>query len=488
MPIDFPNSPANGATFSTGDKTWQFDGVSWVLVASNASIGNSAITEAKIADGAVTADKIGALAVTTGKIDSNAVTAGKIASNAVTEAKIDASAVTTAKIADANITAAKLAATAAIQPTIVDAKGDLIVGTANDTVARQAVGANGTVLMADSAQTNGIAWSAAQTSYRNRIINGAFDVWQRGTSYTIVSGTYGAADRWIYWHNGSTAGTQTVSRQAFTAGAAPVAGYESAFFQRITTTTIGSGQGVIDTWQRIEGVRTLAGQTVTVSFWAKTSGTFSVTSFLVQNFGSGGSAETTTTFIPTTSTTTGWVRYTGTATLPSLSGKTIGANNFVLLIVRWNSPTNGATFDLWGAQVEAGSVATPFEVEDYSTTLAKCQRYYYKSYSDGTNPGSPVTATYGGLVPTSIVDSGVSTYSPGYFSYPVAMRTSPTLTYYDAAGNLSKFSTLTGGGLARTDNVGAVYSLYTSTSSGFYIALPGAGTWANIMIVAAAEL
>jgi hypothetical protein len=43
----------------------------------------------------------------------------------------------------------------------VDAKGDLLVGTANDTVARLAVGANGLALLADSAQTTGLRWGTA---------------------------------------------------------------------------------------------------------------------------------------------------------------------------------------------------------------------------------------------------------------------------------------------------------------------------------------
>lgn len=49
--------------------------------------------------------------------------------------------------------------TAAIQETIVDAKGDLIVGTGADAVARLAVGANNTVLTADSAEATGLKWA-----------------------------------------------------------------------------------------------------------------------------------------------------------------------------------------------------------------------------------------------------------------------------------------------------------------------------------------
>jgi hypothetical protein len=49
--------------------------------------------------------------------------------------------------------------TVGIPPSIVDAKGDLIVGTAADTVARRAVGSNGQVLTADSSETTGVKWA-----------------------------------------------------------------------------------------------------------------------------------------------------------------------------------------------------------------------------------------------------------------------------------------------------------------------------------------
>lgn len=52
-------------------------------------------------------------------------------------------------------------ANAAIAKSLVNAKGDLIVATANDTPASQAVGADGTLLVADSSQSSGIAWAKA---------------------------------------------------------------------------------------------------------------------------------------------------------------------------------------------------------------------------------------------------------------------------------------------------------------------------------------
>jgi pectate lyase len=61
--------------------------------------------------------------------------------------------------------------TAAIQSTIVDAKGDLIAGTGSDAVARLAVGANDTVLTADSSEATGLKWAAAASWKFNFIIN-----------------------------------------------------------------------------------------------------------------------------------------------------------------------------------------------------------------------------------------------------------------------------------------------------------------------------
>jgi pectate lyase len=61
--------------------------------------------------------------------------------------------------------------TAAIQSTIVDAKGDLIAGTGSDAVARLGVGANDTVLTADSSEATGLKWAAAARWKFNFIIN-----------------------------------------------------------------------------------------------------------------------------------------------------------------------------------------------------------------------------------------------------------------------------------------------------------------------------
>jgi len=58
MPIDFPDTPTNGDRFTSGGKTWQYDGTKWVAIAGLTSIGTGSITTEKLADGAVTSAKL----------------------------------------------------------------------------------------------------------------------------------------------------------------------------------------------------------------------------------------------------------------------------------------------------------------------------------------------------------------------------------------------------------------------------------------------
>jgi hypothetical protein len=264
---------------------------------------------------------------------------------------------------------------------------------------------------------------------KNKIINGDFTFNQRGFTSNTTTAAYNF-DRWLQQNSG---GTFTVTPQTFTAGAAPVAGYEATnFVQGITATQSAAGDYAIIT-QRIEDVRTFAGNSVTISFWAKANtGTPKIGVELQQNFGSGGSpSAAVSTPAGSITLTTSFARYSVTVAVPSISGKTIGStvNTSYLELNLWTSA--GATFatrassigiqnftaSIWGVQVEYGSKATPFQTasgDSIQGELAMCQRYYVRfggaAVYEAMGQGAGWTTTRAGI----------------QVRLPVTMRKAPT--------------------------------------------------------------
>jgi len=363
----------------------------------------------------------------------------------------------------------------AIQNAIVDAKGDLIAATAADTPARLAVGTNGQVLTADSTASTGLAWAtpSAGGQYaagKNKVLNGDFSIWQRGTSFTTSAGvTTFTADRW----RSVMPSSATLSRQTFTAGTAPVSGYEGQYYFNATITS--SAQNY-EHGQFIENARTFAGQTVTLSFWARsTVGAQPLNVAMYQNFGTGGSPSSlvsisatsgTTPFTPTSS----WIRYVYTFDVPSVSGKTFGTNNDSYLWIRIGQYTTTATntsLDYWGVQLEAGSTVTAFQTAtgNPASELAACQRYYFRMDGAGaadspkTVVGFSVATTTSRIViplpvtlrvkPSSLdynnmrLDTGATTYTITGMGFndisPTSVEVSATVTSGPAAGTAVRF-------------------------------------------------
>lgn len=309
------------------------------------------------------------------------------------------------------------------------------------------------------------------SGFRNAIINGDFRINQRGFTSTTTNLTYGF-DRWILETN---TGTCTYSTQAFTPGNA-ISGYEPTNYARLVTSgqTATTGYSVLE--QRIEDVRTFAGQTITISFWAKAaSGTPKVSIELAQKFGTGGSPSTTVnTYAGQVTLSTSWSRYSVAFTVPSISGKTIGttASTSSLDILLWVSAgsdysarTNSLgiqsnTFDFWGVQVEKGTIATPFEQRPVSTELALCQRYYYKWENSSASLGMTISTTWYGSPQTFPVPLRTST--------PTITTVSPGVLYGAGTSvNVSSFSA----GVTTSGNLN-VWQFTASLSSG-----PASYTW-----------
>ena len=254
--------------------------------------------------------------------------------------------------------------------------------------------------------------------FRNRIINGNFDFWQRGTSFT--ANDYGA-DRWGHFRVGTT---QSATRQAFTLGQTDVPGEPTYFCRTVVSSAAGAGNFCLLA-QPIEDVRTFAGQQITVSFWAKADATKNIAVNMVQVFGTGGSPSANAGISGTkVSIGTTFQKVTVTATLPSISGKTLGTNNNSALYLNiwfdagsdWNTSTDSlgqqsGTFDIAQVQIEPGPVATPFERRPIGTELALCQRYFCSTiFNNRFNA------------------AGAGHINESAIYWPVQMRVAPTVT------------------------------------------------------------
>lgn len=267
-----------------------------------------------------------------------------------------------------------------------------------------------------------------ERTHKNYIVNGDFSVWQRGTSQT--SSGYGSVDRWLWTGNNIA----TISRQDFTLGQTDVPN-EPKHFLRLAVT---SNSQYHELEQKIEDVRTLAGKTVTLSFYAK--GTIGFGVRLIQNFGTGGSPSNIVIAIASQQTISPiWKRYSITGTLPSIAGKTFGTNNNSHLWVSFQiTDTTTGTFDIAMVQLEEGAVATDFEVVDPALQLMRCQRYY----------------TEGCFSSIAFITMAVVIN----IHFPVEMRTNPTVTISNVRGGANN--------LLRNASNG---SLVTITNGSFYI-------------------
>jgi hypothetical protein len=358
----------------------------------------------------------------------------------------------------------------AIQNSIVDAKGDLISATGNDTPARLAVGNNGETLVADSSTSTGLRYNP-QNALANPVINGGFDIWQRGTSSAVTSSsyTYFGTDRW-QTYRGSTGGT--ISRQV-TGDTTNLPNIQYCMrVQRDSGTTSTSFFQPVNNFESINSIP-FAGKTVTYSFYARAGANYSAASnalsgFLITgtgtdqnaNFGYTGGA---TQILVSATLTTTWQRFTGTATLPATTTQigvgfsftptgTAGANDY---------------FEVTGVQVDLGTytaTTAPTFRRNGATIqgeLAACQRYYYRN-----------TAGLAYAIFSTGFCTGTTAASFG-IQFPVTMRIAPASV--DTTGTAANYAILNTAGSIVACSAVPAYDSNTSSNVGILVGAVTAG-------------
>ena len=283
--------------------------------------------------------------------------------------------------------------------------------------------------------------SSGFIGHRNRIINGAMVIDQRNAGASVTPANSYTLDRW----QGVNTQASKFTVQQNAASVTPPAG-----FSNYLGVTSSSAYSVLtgDTFcivQNIEGFNTydLAwgtanAQTITISFWVRSSLTGTFGGALENN-----AANRSYPFSYTISSANTWEQKSITIA-GDTSGTWVGATNGIGIIVRFGlgsgatfsgtagawavgnfvQPTstvsvvgtNGATFYITGVQLERGSTASSFEYRSYGTELALCERYYWKS----------AVGTYNAIGSGSVTGSSQVSI---YIKYPTTMRSSPTVSY-----------------------------------------------------------
>jgi hypothetical protein len=316
----------------------------------------------------------------------------------------------------------------------------------------------------DVNDTNGtinafLAPSLATSAGKNKIINGAMNVWQRGTSVAVSSSTNAyTADRWALSTFANCA--STVSRQA-TSDTTNLPNIQyCARFQRNSGQTGTSGFYVTQAFETINSIP-FAGQAVTLSFYARRGADYSPTSNILKVYvmtGTGtdqpraGAAYTgeASPINSTATLTTTWQRFTFTGTLAT------STTELSPIFEATHTGTAGGNdyFEITGVQLELGSSATTFAQTGGTIQgeLAACQRYYWRVGAE--------TGGLFGILGTSGYTS-LTTAAQVIFVTPVRMRITPTGLDYSA------FST------TRILNLGAAFTA-TAASLAAIVSTPDA--------------
>ena len=304
----------------------------------------------------------------------------------------------------------------------------------------------------------------AYVAGKNAVINGGFDIWQRGTSFT---GAAYCADRWF---SQTTAGTTTFARESTIVPAG------SQYAMKWTQATASAYVNILQAIETSNAMQ-FANKIVTLSAQVAASASQGVTLELYYA-----------TTVDKTLAGAGWTQITPSTTAnftPSSTTYIPASTNFfvpstaksLMVAITTSGMVSGNTFYVDQIQLELGTSATSFSRAggDVQGELAACQRYYWRAGGD--------------VIYEEISTSAVAEGSGVLFfiKNPVTMRSAPssvewsTLMSYDGvgitainSGSLSAFSTKNMSRFNATPASAPTsyrpYTLFTNGSTNGYIA------------------
>ena len=313
--------------------------------------------------------------------------------------------------------------------------------------------------------------------FKNRLINGDYKIAQRATSFTSTGSannddTY-TLDRWYILSDGNDTVDVTQTTTVPTGAQSSIG---------LDVETINKKFGIAQIIEAGNCYDAIGGN-VTVSFQAKVSSLTKLDNVKCAIVAWSGTADIVTSDIisawnvegtnPTLianatyentpanlNVTTSFASYSVTANVDTASTKNI-------IVFIWSDVTDttlGDFLHITNVQLEKGSTASSFEYRPFGTELALCQRYFLKSYDLATVPGTSITGTYYGSVMSGYNAGASQVYLGASSRFPVEMRSNPDITYYDMAGNASRISSLSGGGMALINNINGMYGIYQGAS------------------------
>lgn len=298
---------------------------------------------------------------------------------------------------------------------------------------------------------------------KNRLINGSMRIFQRGTvdnNYTGTDNAYVGPDRWRTLTSGATPSVRQSSVWIPSSGASnrswlALSGGNHRFglFQVLEAADCWDlrGQSVSLQFQMTTPVgANISDVRAAVIYWVGTaddsnavtgipadpvatwsslaSGTPGNASGLANSWRF---ANTPANLNPTTS----WAKY----KIENVSISASATNVAVLIWAEDDTHTlNTDHLDVTDVQLEKGAVCTDFERIPYTQELLLCQRYYYKTFPPGVAPAQNTGNANGALAYVTQV-AGTTAGNGAMLRYPVIMRTSPTVTFYNISAANTKW-------------------------------------------------